>query len=301
MEPLFILAGQSNMAGRCVASDLPPAFRSSNADDGEGRPGSADPALFLHGGVEFSMCWNNDSNFGVATAGTSDDQWLPLQCQLAPGLDHPTMVFGPEFGIATTLGPRLSECGITKACFLKYAMGSTNLHSNWNPENTTTAAFDDDGSISNTSAVGHYGCFIDCCRRHLADPTCSNQNSNRQLVGMFWLQGESDSSKAKDANAYLGNFQRFIAAVRRDLHCPDLYVVVSPIVWKGKKVRTVNQALQEAGNGAVEQCTCVPELEPDAGFGVQPLDAGPCAGHLTASSISEVGRRMGQAMPLDMT
>lgn len=34
---------------------------------------------------------------------------------------------------------------------------------------------------------------------------------DRQLWGMFWLQGESDSSKAKDANAYLSTFNLFIA------------------------------------------------------------------------------------------
>jgi hypothetical protein len=72
--------------------------------------------------------------------------------------------------------------------------------------------------------------------------TIQNRNSvdghrrRCRLVGMFWLQGESDSSRAKDANAYLANFSRLVEAIRCDLDVPNLPVVVSPVVWpRGKK------------------------------------------------------------------
>ena len=114
---------------------------------------------------------------------------------------------------------------------------------------------------------------------------------------MFRLQGESDSSKSKETKSYLNNFESFVSAVRNDLEVPNLPVVVSPVVWKGKYVHVVNQALFQAGQGAVSNCVCIDELDA-AVFGVQPAEAALCAEHLTAAGVTDIGRRMGEAMPL---
>jgi len=117
---------------------------------------------------------------------------------------------------------------------------------------------------------------------------------------MFWLQGESDSSKAKDANAYLSNLEHFIAAVRNDLNVPDLFVVVSPIVWNGKKVAVVNQALQKAAT-SISNCICIDELAPPL-KAVQTLAtaANPArVDHLSPAAVLDIGRRMGLAFPIE--
>lgn len=276
IEPVFILAGQSNLAGRVNISQIPAAFHPSALDRD----------------VDFRFTWSNDHHFGGELC-SSNGEFRSLQSQLSPGL-YNMELFGPEMALAHTLQPRLKELGIQRAHFIKFSMGSTNLHSNWNPSNTV--------SCGKLSEIGYYGTFLNFCKDSLAtlvDGSSENDNdsSKQELCGMFWFQGESDSSKAKDANAYLANFKHFTTTFREDLGCPDLPIVVSPIVWHGKKVSAVNEALKQAADSEVTHCICVDPLDKEV-FGVQGDDAGVCAGHLTAAGLCEVGRRMGEAVPL---
>ena len=124
-----------------------------------------------------------------------------------------------------------------------------------------------------------------------------NEKTQRPVIAMFWLQGESDSSKSKPANAYLSNFKTFIERVREDLQCPDLPLVVSPVVWHGKKVGVVNDALRKAADSEIQHCSCIDALNKEE-FDVQGEDAGVAAGHLTAEGLCEIGRRMGEIVPL---
>lgn len=292
MEPIFILAGQSNMVGRCDEGDLPEELRVPS--------------------IPISFCWNNDSNFasddddddvdGNNNGAHSNGCWLDLQCQPSPGLGF--VNFGPEFGIAHTLAPRLAAMGVRRAHFLKFAMGSTNLHSNWNPDN---------GQEENVPASqkAHYGRFVHFCRESVEklrmdgnDNADTATTTEKPILGLFWLQGESDSSKAKDANQYLSNLQTFINAFRADMQVSDLPVVVSPVVWHGKKVKVVNQALKDAGSGSISACVCIDELNLDAfegGTVVQPAGGtthGACVNHLTAAAVCDIGKRMGESIYL---
>eukprot|EP01063_Lacrimia_lanifica_P025386 TRINITY_DN33182_c0_g1_i1.p1 TRINITY_DN33182_c0_g1~~TRINITY_DN33182_c0_g1_i1.p1 ORF type:complete len:283 (+),score=54.09 TRINITY_DN33182_c0_g1_i1:47-895(+) len=275
VEPVFLFAGQSNMAGRCEVSLEALADLGLRLQDGECRHSS---------GVAFEMCWDNDSNFG-AGGGHSGGKFLPLLPQAAPGLGLASCA-GPEMGVAATLAPRLAAAGVSRAHFVKFAMGSTNLAANWNPGNTAAEEGTPPGKAS------HYPAFIAFCTAALK--ALRRAGGERPLAGMFWLQGESDTSKAADANAYLHNFQAFAAAVRRDVPgSGDFPIVVSPVVWHGKKLAVVNAALAQAGAGAVPACLCIDPL--DASFGVQGAEG--CSGHLTAEGVLDVGRRMGTALP----
>ena len=285
IEPVFILAGQSNMAGRCDAAELPAHLflqqQQGNNDD--------DPV------VEFRMCWDLDRNFGEGCS--SQGQFLPLQPQPSPGLNMD--IFGPEMALAQSISPRLVDAGVKRAHLIKFALGSTNLHTHWNPTNSVT-----DGKLSD---IGYYPQFLKFCKDSMellqhndddkAAPSSSASIVSRPLSGMFWLQGESDSSKAKTANAYLSNFKNFIQRVRQDLGTPDLPLVVSPVIWNGKKVHVVNEALRQAAK-EVQHCYCIEALNQDE-FGVQGSDAGVCARHLTAAGLCEIGSRMGRAVPLE--
>lgn len=269
IEPVFILAGQSNMAGRCDPSELPVNLKSPSAY-----------------GIDFQMCWDVDQNFGEGCS--SNGAFLPLQPQRSPGLDMD--IFGPEMALAHSIAPRLGKLGVKRVSFIKFALGSTDLYSNWNPSNSAIS-----GKMSD---IGYYPRFLTFCRESLRLLT-HDDDISRPLLGMFWLQGESDSSKAKTANAYLSNFKVFTQAVRHDLEHPELPVVVSPVIWKGKKVQVVNEALRQAGDSEVSNCICIEAIDKEV-FGTQGEDAGVCAGHLTSAGLCEIGRRMGEAIPLDL-
>ena len=133
MEPVYLLAGQSNMAGRCQEREL-----------------STD--LLSPSPVPVNFCYGNDSNFGQTSVG----DWGDLRGQPSSGLGK--TLFGPEFGLAETLASRCWEGknGCQRVHFLKFVMGSTNLHSNWNPGNV--AATETEGVKPGFRA--HYQEFI---------------------------------------------------------------------------------------------------------------------------------------------
>jgi Carbohydrate esterase, sialic acid-specific acetylesterase len=258
----------------------------------------------------FTLLWDNDCNFGVENGSHSSGEWRPLQCQYSPGLQR--QLFGPEMGLAESLSRRVGEqrgerkeeeegakTHTRPMHFLKFAMGSTNLHCNWNPNNP-----DNDHPKPNQKA--YFRRFIQFCRSALADDTTNDGAAHaaaprkKKLVGMFWLQGEGDSTKAKEANSYLSNLQSFVDAVRHELDAPNLPIVVSPIVWKGKYAHVVNQALKDAGSGAVRNCICIDELDASK-FGVQQSGDPSCVvpDHFTAEAILDIGRRMGESFPME--
>lgn len=86
-------------------------------------------------------------------------------------------------------------------------------------------------------------------------------------------------------------------AIRRDLHCPDLPIVVSPLVWpNGKKTKIVNENLRKAAE-TIAPCRCIDALDPSLAK-VQTSNADPCAGHLTAEGVTDIGIRMGEAIQI---
>ena len=76
--------------------------------------------------------------------------------------------------------------------FIKYAWGGTNLHTQWNPTGGTMYANWLSTFNIATSAL----------------------NKPYQIMGLFWLQGESDSNNATDAGNYQANLTNLITAMR---------------------------------------------------------------------------------------
>ena len=171
-------------------------------------------------------------------------------------------------------------------------MGSTNLHSNRNPNNNN-----DDHTKPNQRS--YFRRFSQFCRLALADNKTKDASPSKKLVKMFWLQGESDALKASDAASYLSNLLSFFDAVRNELDAPNLPIIISPVVWKGKYMLTLsNQVLKEAGGGAVSNCICIDPLETSK-FGVQKGGEPSCVvpDHPTSEAILDIGRRMGERFP----
>lgn len=109
---MFLMAGQSNMAGCGITSELPSPYD------------VAQPA------VRF---WNQCNPTTGWPPGGAGDAWVDLQGgfghQFYPGLS----MFGPEVGF----GHRLHELFPNDEIYLvKYGLSSTNLAVNWNPDGT---------------------------------------------------------------------------------------------------------------------------------------------------------------------
>ena len=106
---LFILAGQSNMAGRGDFGDLPRELRSPNKK-----------VLFRY------LCsFGADSGPPFQSAG-----WHCLEaCSKHPST--PGRHFGPEMGLAPFMLEYLAEETIA---IVKHGRGGTNLHTDWNPD-----------------------------------------------------------------------------------------------------------------------------------------------------------------------
>eukprot|EP01090_Pellita_catalonica_P009287 TRINITY_DN20347_c0_g1_i1.p1 TRINITY_DN20347_c0_g1~~TRINITY_DN20347_c0_g1_i1.p1 ORF type:complete len:250 (+),score=39.10 TRINITY_DN20347_c0_g1_i1:96-845(+) len=240
MSVVFVLAGQSNMVGRAKAQTLPTELRSPPKN--------------------VQMMYQNDLNFGKPG---KSKKWGPLKPQHSPGLN--ITHFGPEIAIGHGLAKLYPD---KKIYFIKFAMGSTNLHTNWNP--------------ATTSKDGYYSIFADYVNSNIK----TIKDKDVTLGGIFWYQGSSDCSKPKDANAYQANLSTFITAVNKDITLADKAIpIVGGLISskKCKKRATVNTAMT---NVAAEPENCFAIVNTDD------LDFLGDAIHLTGPSLCKLGERM---------
>lgn len=178
---VYILAGQSNMVGLGINSEL------SSADN---KP-IADATIYYNDSIH---------------PNTNTQKWLPL----GPGFGVTETRYGPELGF----GQRLRQLWPTrKLALIKVAEGGTALFDRW------------------TAKTGDlYQLLISEAQAQLA---VLRKSYNVQLMGMLWMQGESDAIDVANANAYQGRFSAFITAVRQDLGAPKLPVVAGLIAPQG--------------------------------------------------------------------
>jgi hypothetical protein len=140
----------------------------------------------------------------------SSGDFTPLQpVQRSWGLS-----FGPEL----SMGRYLDRFTDEKILIIKYALGSTSLAINWNPET---------GTQYNTmmkrvkSGLNYY-----LARGY--EPT---------IQGFTWIQGEEDARQGSMAPVYATNLENFISSVREDLESPNLPMVVARINAPGRVYR----------------------------------------------------------------
>ncbi len=113
---------------------------------------------------------------------------------LAPGSGSKSPS-APTFGPEVTFGRAIADaCPHEQFALIKYGLGGSKLATDWNP--ATGAAY---AAFRNTVAGG------------LAALT--NAGYDYEIVGMLWMQGESDSTTTY-ANAYQANLTAFIADIR---------------------------------------------------------------------------------------
>jgi Carbohydrate esterase, sialic acid-specific acetylesterase len=145
-----------------------------------------------------------------ATAGLSN-VWRP---------NGPNGFVGATFGPEISLGHRLSELMPgAQIALIKHAFGGTTLGVDWDP-----------GEAGNPGSFGpRYQEFMDTVSSGLAALAAENPGSEIRLRGMFWHQGETDSTNAALANAYEQNMVEFIGRVREDVGVADLPFILGAV------------------------------------------------------------------------
>lgn len=261
---VFLLAGQSNMAGEggyngymSQRSDKFWVTYSGSISSSTGNwtvyprafgPDAACPAAYSQPSSTVKF-WNyvpdnRPADYPLSHNAGVGNGWIPLQ----NGYGQRTDEFGPEL----SFGARIQELYPNDEIYLvKYAVGGTDLGNNWNP------------SVANncyTNFKARVNAAINNIRTVLKkDPVVS---------GMLWMQGENDSTVDSYAHAYAANLKNLITNVRNTTYnAQDMKFVAGRITyaaqqWSDKThLDLVRNAQWNVGNTAtsygVANASCV--------------------------------------------
>lgn len=172
--------------------------------------------------------------------------------------------FGPELGMAQ----KLAETYPDELFFIiKCAWGGTNLYEQWLSPS----------SLGRTGEL--YKNFVKYVKTSME--YLEYKNYDVKIVGMCWMQGESDSFMIETATDYKKNLSNFIKDIRRSLSCyasedgiafVDAYIAANPAFWvhydkinQGKSEladsSSMNVVIDTVSNGLI--CSNEPEENPD--------------------------------------
>jgi alpha-galactosidase len=207
---VFLLAGQSNMAGLGGYTGYP--LGKPWDDPPYDHADLPCPAPYDKPQTEVKF-WNygakpGDDHANVLKAG---DAWVDLQ----PGFGHRDDGFGPEVSFGYQLKKLYPKDDIY---LIKSSTGGTNLAVDWNP---------------NPDSMGpQYKLFKTRVDAALANLTAAGKKPT--IAGMIWMQGEDDSTNPAFAKAYQENLLHFIKKVREDFKAPEMKFVIGRITYMAK-------------------------------------------------------------------
>ncbi len=193
---VFLFAGQSNMVGFGLHSELPNNLLNLNTN------------VLAYAGGELGI----PSNGG---------KWTKLHDQLGKN-------FGPEFLFGLDMEKTYPN---NKFALIKWSVGATNLANDWNPTKTN----------------GLYQHFRNAV---ITQMSVLSEDYDPVIVGMLWMQGESDAQLAGSADAYEQNLRNFLSRVKNDLNCAELKIVLGRIssstAWTFRnKVRSAQEKIAD--------------------------------------------------------
>jgi hypothetical protein len=224
--------------------------------------------VFLLAGQSNMVGWSSNSNLPQELQQPRPDiqiYWGGVWTYLRPGLGGSSSYFGPEITFCRDIVDVQPGEDIV---FVKYAVSGTSLWNDWQPTYGVQYI-----NFMNT---------IDNALLSVSEP---------EIVGMIWMQGESDAwpsqSTLEHAQEYQQNLTNFIQSVRADLGIPDLPFVIGRIsqspVWTWRDI--VRQAQvnvsQTVPNTALVDTDDLPLLTDNM--------------HYTASGMVTLGTRFADA------
>ena len=131
--------------------------------------------------------------------------------------------FGPEIFIGLTLAEAHPN---QQFLLIKKAVGGTSLYGAWNPNWTTEKA-----------NLAERGAARKAMRLYQINLINIHNNLNRlkaegksyKIIGMAWMQGESDTNKEITASNYQQNLENLILGFRKEFNLPKLPVVIGQV------------------------------------------------------------------------
>lgn len=127
----------------------------------------------------------------------ANGQWVALE----PGA-YQNEGLGPELSFAYRMSQQLGEpVGI-----VKHSQGGTDLAVEWSPQKPDSLYAE---LVAKVRDAAH--------------------KQDIEILGMAWMQGESDSESASMANSYRQNLSGLVAAARRDFGGADMFFVAGRI------------------------------------------------------------------------
>ncbi len=179
------------------------------------------------------------------------DGWEPLMPGKTYGKYQPKG-FGPEVSFAAALSAALNEpIGI-----IKHSQGGTNLAIQWSGGNPY---------------------------KRLAEVVKKAKASKKiEIIGMLWMQGESDSKKQAMAGNYKANLEALVQRCRDDFESPNMIFIAGRVNPQGEKcaytdiVRKAQETCSSA-NYAYIDCDTLPKVDDNV--------------HYTTAGIVEMGER----------
>jgi hypothetical protein len=196
---LFILAGQSNLAGRAPASGLQARFRAAS-------PRVQIDYVCSFGASDLLKPGDYPKDAGPPEPHRSGG-WVALQ-PAPKHLSTPEAHFGPEMTFGHTLAAGWPG---QRIALVKHGRGATSLAEDWDPQATSGRRLYSEmlaqvrGAIARLEAEG----------------------AAIELCAFVWCQGEADTTRREWADAYAANLGSFFARLRGDLSAPQLPVLFS--------------------------------------------------------------------------
>ena len=195
----------------------------------------------------------NQNNVKIYVFGTANFGWGPLRA----GLGSIPAAYGSEVSFGYNIAKNLPNDSIA---IIKGAWSGTDLATRWRPP-------------SSGGTVGDlYTKFVDSTHAAIAKLGSGYQV---EIVGMCWMQGESDAMNLTSANAYQTNLTNFIHDIRAEFNLPNLpfsigkimtdatyqyYAIVrqaeDSVVYKGSKISDfeTNDLTISGGHYVIDGC-----------------------------------------------
>lgn len=231
---VFLLAGQSNMVGRGTGPEIEQPLMD-----------------FIQHHADVHMAYDIDRKGIEQPTANSGRRFLPLARQTQWSEGGQCYTHGPEWGIAQRIVERLivatqqsgggAHAKKPRIYFIKFAMGSTNLHEDW------------------SLARPYYREFI-AFSIDMLQQVAELEGAPRNVDCMFWNQGDSDASgRLEMREKYHANLINFVQRVWADLAPVTLLFPFVPLQlhWKvdetskstrkyRKDMGVVNEAIRSA-------------------------------------------------------
>ena len=188
---VVLLAGQSNMAGQGIVSDV-------SAEDIKRVEKISDRVL-------------------ISTSSQSIKNAKPLSFYLKKGENK----FGPELFAGLTLAEQNPN---QHYLFIKKAVGGTSLYGAWNT-NWSSEKADLGENNPEKRKMKLFSEHIQIINSNLQEL----KGTNYKILGLLWMQGESDTNKEITATSYQQNLENLIAAYRKELDLENLPFVIGQV------------------------------------------------------------------------